>query len=106
MDAGTIIAWGVAALFFVLSVALLCGRGGWLIAGYNTATPEEKALYNRKNLCSAVGIYVLLITAGLVALLLWADTVSWLTGAFGALVVAATVALMLFINKSPFIKQQ
>lgn len=42
--------YGVAALFAVLSILLLSGKGSWLIAGYNTASPEEKAKYDSKKL--------------------------------------------------------
>ena len=41
--------WVVIILFAALSVLFLSGRGSWLIAGYNTASKEEKAKYNTKN---------------------------------------------------------
>ena len=45
-----------ALLFVVLGIVLFCGKGSFLIAGYNTASPEEKAEYDEKALCRAVGI--------------------------------------------------
>ena len=33
---------GLDLLLLVISIVLLCGRGSWLIAGYNTASEEEK----------------------------------------------------------------
>ncbi len=38
------IIWAAAALFALISIILLSGRGSGLIAGYNTASKEEKAI--------------------------------------------------------------
>lgn len=43
------------ALFAVLSVFLLLGKGSWLLAGYNTASEKEKQKYNEKRLCRVCG---------------------------------------------------
>ncbi len=45
----------VGVLFAIMSITLLLGKGSWLIAGYNTATKEEKKKYNEKALCRVVG---------------------------------------------------
>lgn len=42
-------------LFAILSVVFFCGKGSFLIAGYNTASPEEKAKYDEKVLCRTMG---------------------------------------------------
>ena len=48
---------GIMGLFFVvLGIVFLCGKVGFLIAGYNTAGLEEKAQYDEKALCRAMGI--------------------------------------------------
>jgi len=44
-----------ATLFLVIGIFLLCGKGSWLIAGYNTASEEEKAKYDKKKLCKGTG---------------------------------------------------
>lgn len=41
-------------LFVILGIVLFCGKGSFLIAGYNTASPEERAKYDEKALCRAV----------------------------------------------------
>ena len=51
----TIIAWAIIALMLILSVVLLSGRGAFLIAGYNTSSPNNKAKYNEKRLCRVIG---------------------------------------------------
>lgn len=55
--------WGVVVLFAILSIVLLSGKGAFLIAGYNTASEQEKAQYDEKKLCRVMGICMLLITA-------------------------------------------
>lgn len=56
------ILWVTCASFAVLSAVLLSGRGSFLIAGYNTASREEKAKYDEKKLCRVMGVGTILIT--------------------------------------------
>ena len=44
-----------ALMFLIVSVFLFCGKGKWLIAGYNTMSKEEQKKYDEKKLCKAVG---------------------------------------------------
>lgn len=44
----------VAGIFLVLGTVFAFGKGAFLIAGYNTASAEEKAQYDEKKLCRAV----------------------------------------------------
>ncbi len=53
---------GAAAAFVVLAVFLFFGKGGWLIAGFNTASPEEKSHFDRKKLCRAFSVVCLVIS--------------------------------------------
>lgn len=55
--------WVVFGIFLIISVILILGHGENLIAGYNTATDEEKKKYNTKKLCRVVGIGMAVITA-------------------------------------------
>jgi len=57
-----------AAAFLALSLYLLTGRGGFLIAGYNTLPKTQKEKYDEKALCKAAGSLLLLITATLAVL--------------------------------------
>lgn len=41
--------WIIFAVFAVMGVLLWTGKGGWLIAGYNTASAEEKKKYDEKS---------------------------------------------------------
>lgn len=57
-----VVIWLVFVLFAVLSIVLLSGHGGWLIAGYNTASEEEKSKYDEKKLCRVSGAGMVVIT--------------------------------------------
>lgn len=46
----------------IISLILLSGHGANLIAGYNTASEEEKSKYNTKKLCRIVGAGMGVIT--------------------------------------------
>ena len=44
----------MTGLFVLLGVVFAAGKGTGLIAGYNTASAEEKANYDKKKLCKAM----------------------------------------------------
>lgn len=51
-----LIVHGCAVLLFViLAIMFFCGKGAFLIAGYNTASSEKKATVDEKALCRAMG---------------------------------------------------
>ena len=49
------IAIGLDVLFAALAVAFFTGHGGFLLAGYNTASEEDKAQYDIKKLLKVAG---------------------------------------------------
>lgn len=53
----------VGGLFLILTVVLLSGKGAWLVAGYNTASKEEREKYNAKKLSRTVGAGFSVLTA-------------------------------------------
>ena len=57
-----------AVMFLVLAVIFLMGKGDMLIAGYNTASEEERAKVNIKRLRILMAI-ISVITAGYVSIL-------------------------------------
>ena len=46
MDAAEIFIVGLAIVFFIIGILILIGKGDWLIAGYNTASEEERKKVN------------------------------------------------------------
>lgn len=58
--------FGVALLFLIFFIISLSGKGGMLIAGYNTASKEKKAKYDEKKLVSISSISYIICAATLV----------------------------------------
>ena len=58
----------IAVLFLVFAIVFLMGKGDKLIAGYNTASEEERAKVNIKRLRILMAI-LSVITAGYVSIL-------------------------------------
>lgn len=46
MDAAEIFIVCLAIVFFIIGIVILIGKGDWLIAGYNTASVEERKKVN------------------------------------------------------------
>ena len=65
--------WVVMVLLAVFSIVLLSGHGVNLIAGYNTASEEEKEQYDAKKLCRVIGVGMLVITVMIMIMALWED---------------------------------
>ena len=60
--------WIIFAVFAVMGVLFWTGKGGWLIAGYNTASAEEKKKYDEKKLNRTMAKGWTIITASLLFL--------------------------------------
>ena len=54
--------WAAGIILAMFSIILLTGHGANLIAGYNTASKEEKDKYNAKKLSRVVGSGMTIIT--------------------------------------------
>ena len=52
----------------ILAIFLLRGKGGFLIAGYNTMSKEDQAKYDERALCRFVGC-LLIVTSFCIALI-------------------------------------
>lgn len=90
----------------ILGIILCCGKGTDLIAGYNTASPSERAKWDEKALCRGTGI-LLLLMIGCIALtgagaVLHAATLVW-GGLF--LLAVLTAGGLTYINKSKRFKK-
>ena len=90
----------IILLFFVLSAVFWSGKGAWLIAGYNTASPEEKSKMDEKALCRCMAKLMLfmgaawcVVTAGLlldIMVLFWVGLVLFFAVTIGGVVYANT----------------
>lgn len=97
---------GIDALFIVLGIIFFSGKGSALIAGYNTASPAERAKYNEKALCKAMGWLMFALAAcwfvASLNFLLENTTFLWIgQGAFFLAVIVGIV----YINTSKKIKR-
>lgn len=97
---GIIIAAIVGLGLIGLSVPLLMGRGAWLIAGYNTMSPEERASWDGPALARFTGKILLII--GLLTLVLMPVMcifeIPWLTVVYIVAVVGLGVFAAVWCN--------
>ena len=99
MSGSPIILYIIAAVFAVMGTILILGRGKNLIAGYNTASAEEKQKYNAKRLCTVIGSGLLAIAVMTATLALFRSILpSWISYVFGAAVVADCALLIILSN--------
>ena len=85
----------VAAIFVIMGVIILIGKGDNLIAGYNTASKEERAKYHIKRLRGLIG--GLLIVLAPMLFLLLGETIAT-TGSFVALTVILCIIVVILAN--------
>lgn len=91
--------WVLFAVFALITVLLLSGRGANLIAGYNTASPEEKKKYNAKRLCRVMGTGMAVITVFILVMAVGEDILPAETASvFGVITVADIVVMMVLAN--------
>lgn len=84
----------IAVILVVIAIIVLAGKGDWLIAGYNTASEEEKAKVNVKRLRIVIGTLLLAIAPLLFLLGDQSDKVTALIVA-GIIMVLTAVALII-----------
>lgn len=68
MDAAEIFIVCLAIVFFIIGIVILIGKGDWLIAGYNTASEEERKKVNIVRLRIVMAI-ICRLSAGFVLLI-------------------------------------
>lgn len=91
--------WLIVILMGILSLYLLSGRGAMLIAGYNTATREERLRYDEKKLCRATGFYMGILTVLVGAGMQWGGHYPGIPEKiFPWVFVSCTVIFLLYVN--------
>ena len=86
----------LAAIFLIMGIIVLIGKGDNLIAGYNTASKEERSQYNVKRLRGLIG--GLLIVLAPMMLFLLGDESFAATGAFVGLTLVLTIVVVILAN--------
>lgn len=86
----------VGATLVILGILILIGKGDNLIAGYNTASKEERAKYNIKRLRGLIGGLLLVLAP--MMLLLCGDVTMSDTFSFAALVFVLCIVVVILAN--------
>ena len=86
----------LAAILVIMGVLILVGKGDNLIAGYNTASKEERSQYNIKRLRGLIG-GLLIVVAPMIFLLNEEDTMAaaW---SFVAFVFVLCIVVVILAN--------
>ena len=88
----------IASLLAVISIVVLAGKGDMLIAGYNTASKEEKAKVNIKRLRLLVGGFLIIIALLCLLMGFVDDTPQTYVPIFVAVVVVLTPIFLVLAN--------
>lgn len=100
---GAAIAGAALAPMAGIGVAMLCGKGANLIAGYNTMSKERKSQYDEKALCRFAGIVLLCLFAFMTGFVVGAVLgINVLMIVCGALVAVTVVFTLIFANSKRF----
>ena len=86
----------VAAPLLIMGIVILIGKGENLIAGYNTASKEEKSQYNIKRLRGLIG-GLLVLLAPMTVILLGEETMA-ATWSFVALTFVLSIVVVILAN--------
>lgn len=86
----------VAAILLIMGIIILVGKGDNLIAGYNTASKEEKSQYNIKRLRGLIG-GILLVLAPMMLLLLSEESLA-ATLSFVVLTFVLCIVMVILAN--------
>ena len=86
----------VAAIMAIMGVLVLIGKGDNLIAGYNTASPKERAKYNIKRLRGLLGGMLLVLAP--MMLLLTGEPSTDKIGSFMALTMVLCIVVLILAN--------
>ncbi len=99
MNGPHVLLWIIIALCAILSIVLLSGHGADLIAGYNTASKEEKQKYDEKKLCRVTGAGMAVITVlVLISALLMEVLPAWFAYLSGGIVLAVCAVIIILAN--------
>ena len=85
----------IAPLMTILGIVILSGKGDMLIAGYNTASKEEREKYDIRRLRLVLGLLMILIA---LASLLFLEESLTAVLAFGMLVIVLIIPALILAN--------
>ena len=86
----------MAVLFVIMGIVILIGKGDNLIAGYNTASKEERAKYDIKRLRGLIGGLLLVLAPAM--FLLYGEPSTGRSFAFASLVLVLSIVVVILAN--------
>ena len=89
--------WVVGIILAIFSIILLTGHGANLIAGYNTASKEEKDKYNAKKLSRVAGSGMAVITGLVFVMGIFEDVLPASFAAISLIIVMIDIVIMFVI---------
>jgi len=102
LDSGLIIFYFIFAFLVLLGVMIFNGKGMWLVAGFNTMSPKEKAEfesnYDVKKYQKTIGVFLFLLGF---SMLLFATDIGMLISSFvmTGLIIIFVLILTVFPNR-------
>ena len=95
----------IAAVFVMMAVPLLLGKGKWMIAGYNTMSKEQKDKYDNEydmeRICRIMGFMLILNAAALIVMF----SIDIVIGAILLTVTIIVPLVILIIGQRSFLKK-
>lgn len=85
-----------AAVLAIMGIIILIGKGDNLIAGYNTASKEERAKYDIKRLRGLIGGLLLVLAPAM--FLLYGEPSTGRSFAFASLVLVLSIVVVILAN--------
>ena len=86
----------IAAILLIMGIIILIGKGDNLIAGYNTASEEEKSQYNIKRLRGLIGSLLIILAPTM--FLLHRESTMTTTWSFLAIVFILSIVVIILAN--------
>lgn len=99
MIAATVVNGFIIIIFLILAIYLYQGKGGFLIAGYNTLPEEEKEKYDEPAICKFLGKNMFIL-CGLMVLWTIAQVIEteWLFVVSLILFMGDIIFMMVYLN--------
>ena len=89
----------VSSVIMIPAILFINGKGGFLLAGYNTMSPDKKARYNEKVLLKFVGWLLIIYVIGLLLGILMFDVgINWFGSAIMVIIHLAFFAGLIYAN--------
>ena len=89
--------WVSGIILAIFSIILLTGHGANLIAGYNTASKEEKDKYDAKKLCRVIGSGMAIIAVLVFVMGIFENVLPASFAAISLVIVMIDIVVMLVI---------